>query len=56
MKKLTSYIIGFCLLAILINYAVHLIEDIWLELAIGSIVVLDFYVAIKLIKHHQDWR
>lgn len=56
MKKLISYIVSFCLLAILVNYSVRLLVDIWLELVVGSIMSLVFYVAIKLIKHHQDWR
>ena len=56
MKKLISYIVGFCLLAILVNYSVRLLVDIWLELVVGSIMSLGFYVAIKLIKHRQDWR
>ncbi|HEL1811228.1 TPA: hypothetical protein TXY98_000944 [Streptococcus suis] len=56
MKKLMSYVVGFCLLAILVNYSVRLLVDIWLELVVGSIMFLGFYVAIKLIKHHQDWR
>lgn len=56
MKKLISYIVSFCLLAILVNYSVRLLVDIWLELVVGSIMSLGFYVAIKLIKHHQDWR
>lgn len=56
MKKLIGYIVGFCLLAILVNYAVRLLTDIWLELVVGSIMALGFYIAIIFIKRHQDWR
>lgn len=56
MRKLTSYIIGSCLLAILVNYAVKLLADICLELMVGSLLALGFYITIIFIKHHQDWR
>ncbi|CYU49867.1 TPA: hypothetical protein TXT45_000342 [Streptococcus suis] len=56
MKKIIGYIVGFCLLAILVNYAVQLLAEIWLELVVGSGIVLVFYIATILIKHHQDWR
>lgn len=56
MKKLTGYIVGFCLLAILVNYAVRLLANIWLELVVGSIVALGIYIVIIFIKHYQDWR
>ncbi|HHW4949034.1 TPA: hypothetical protein ACU0L0_000590 [Streptococcus suis] len=56
MKKLIGYIVGFCLLAILVSYSVQLLVDIWLELVIGSILALGFYIAIIFIKHRQDWR
>lgn len=56
MKKLISYIVGFCLLAMLVNYSVQLLVDIWLELVIGLVIALGFYIAITFIKHRQDWR
>ncbi|MGU7929910.1 hypothetical protein ACS6ZM_03995 [Streptococcus suis] len=56
MKKLISYIVGFCLLAILVNYSVQLLVDIWLELVVGLVIALGFYIAITFIKHRQDWR
>lgn len=56
MKKLIGYIVGFCLLAILVNYAVRLLANIWLELLTVMIVALGVYIAIIVIKHHQDWR
>lgn len=56
MKKLIGYIVGFCLLAILVNYAVRLLANIWLELVIVMLVAWGFYIAIIVIKHHQDWR
>ena len=56
MKKLIGYIVGFYLLAILVNYAVRLLTDIWLELVIILLVALGVYIAIIVIKHHQDWR
>ena len=56
MKKLINYIVGFCLLAILVNYSVRLLVDIWLELVIGFLVALGFYITFTFIKHRQDWR
>ncbi|WP_449456302.1 hypothetical protein [Streptococcus suis] len=56
MKKLIGYIVGFCLFAILVNYSVHLLIDIWLELVIGSIIALGAYITITIIKQRQDWR
>ena len=56
MKKLISYIVGFCLLAILVNYSIQLLVNIWLELVIGLVIALGFYIAITFIKHRQDWR
>lgn len=56
MKKLTHYIFGFCLLAILVNYSVRFLVDIWLELVIALAIALGFYITITFIKHRQDWR
>lgn len=56
MKTLITYVLVFCVVAVLIHWAVGLIMDVWIPLLIGVGIVLGIYCLVQFIRHKQNWR